>query len=79
MVFSPGLIKKKPGGNSNLKGFSNTLVNIQVKRRIQKKKRVYKRKEDEKWGFSETMKNFLQFKRVFSAYFKVAGMIHRIF
>lgn len=41
----PSQLRKKSGGNLNLKGFFNTLVNIEENKRIHKKKRVYKRKE----------------------------------
>jgi len=49
---------------------------MQVKKRIQEKKRGYKRKEGSKRGFSEVTKNKSYFKRVLSAYFKLAGMNH---
>jgi len=38
-----------------------------------------KRKEGKKRGISGVTKKNLQFKPVFSAYIKVAGMIHPIF
>jgi hypothetical protein len=40
-----------------LKDSFNALVNIQAKKRIQKIKREYKRKEGQKRGISETPKN----------------------
>ena len=52
------------------------MVSIQENKRIQKIKRGYKRKEGSKRGFSEVTKNKSYFKRVLSAYFKLAGMIH---
>jgi len=55
------------------------MVKIQVKRRIQEKKRGYQRIEGNKRGISGVTKYNHQYKRVFSACFKVAGMNHPIF
>ena len=43
--LSPLSQLKKSGGSLNLKDSFNTLVNIQGNKRIQEKKREYKRKE----------------------------------